>query len=72
MRITVKAKPGSHEAYVKKLDEETYEVAVKAPPVQGMANNAIVSAIAEHFGVARTQVRIVLGRTSRTKVVQID
>lgn len=71
MRITVHAKPAAREAFVKKLDETSYEVAVKELPVQGRANAAIISAIAEHFHIPRGEVKILSGRTSRRKVVEI-
>lgn len=71
LKISVKAKPSAGEAYVKELDETSYEVAVKEPPVQGRANAAIIAALAEHFGVSRSQVTIISGWTSRSKVVEV-
>ncbi len=71
MRITVHAKPAARDTYVKELGDSSYEVAVKEPPVQGRANAAIVSAIAEHFHIFRGEVKILSGRTSRRKVVEI-
>lgn len=67
----MRAKPGAKKAFVKKIDEHTFEVAVKEPPVQGRANQAIISSLAEYFGVARFQVKITSGWTSRQKVVEI-
>ncbi len=72
VKLFVKAKPASREAGVKKIDDNNFEVAVKEPPVQGRANEAIVNALAEYFGVARGRVRIVAGHTSRQKIVEIQ
>ena len=72
MKITVHTKPGAREAYVKELGDASYEVAVKEPPVQGRANIAIIGAIAEHFHIPREKVRILTGRTSRRKIVEIN
>lgn len=47
-------------------------VAVTAPAVEGKANTAVVEALAEAFGVRRSQLRIVAGARSRDKVVEID
>lgn len=47
-------------------------VAVQARAVEGAANTAAVSALAEAFGVRRRDVSIVSGTTSRDKVVEIS
>ena len=69
MKISVKAKPNSHEQKVEKIDETTYFVSVKEPPVNGMANRAIVKMLSEHFHTPN--VRIVSGHISRHKIVEI-
>lgn len=71
MRITVQAKPGAREERVEKINDEHFMVAVKEPPVEGRANTAIVRALAAHFGVASSRVRIISGHTARQKVVEI-
>ena len=72
MKIFVKAKPNSRKEEVKQIDEVTFEVSVKEPPVKGQANRAIVKALAEHFEVPVSQVIIRAGHTSKNKIVQID
>ena len=47
MKISVKAKPNSHEQKVEKIDEQNFIVSVKEPPVNDMANRAIVKALQE-------------------------
>jgi uncharacterized protein (TIGR00251 family) len=71
MRITVQAKPGAREASVERIDNQTYRVSVKEPPVGGRANEAICRALAEHFGVPRSSVTIISGATSRNKIIEI-
>lgn len=71
MRITIKAKPNSHEEKVDKISDTEFIVSVKEPPVKGLANKAIIKALADHFNVAQVSVRIVSGYTSRQKVVEI-
>jgi uncharacterized protein (TIGR00251 family) len=44
---------------------------VKQPPKQGKANEAVIRLLAEHFGVPRSQVRILSGFRSRNKVIEI-
>ena len=45
---------------------------VGAPAVEGAANNALIRLIADALGVARRDVRIVAGATSRQKLVVVD
>lgn len=71
MMLSIRAKPGARETSVIHRDDGTYLVSVTEPPVQGRANQAIIRALADHFGVSRAQVRIVSGFTARSKIVEI-
>jgi len=71
MKIFVKAKPRAHEEKVEKIDDAHFEVSVTAPPVKGLANQAIIKTIAEYFKIAPSRVRIVSGFTSRQKILEI-
>jgi uncharacterized protein (TIGR00251 family) len=70
VKISVKAKPSRKEA-IEQIDAVHFVVRVKEPPVEGRANEAIVATLAKHFGVPRKDVRIVSGRTSRQKIIEI-
>jgi len=48
------------------------EVWVTAPPVDGAANNAVVAAVARHFRVPASRVRLRSGGRSRKKLVEVD
>ena len=71
MKIFVHAKPGARQEQVEKLDDTHFVVSVKALPVQGRANAAIARALAAHFEVAPSRVRIISGFTARQKVIEI-
>jgi uncharacterized protein (TIGR00251 family) len=45
---------------------------VTAPAVEGAANNALVRLLSEELGVARRDVRIVAGASSREKLVVVE
>ena len=45
---------------------------VGAPAVEGAANNALIRLLADELGIARRDVRIVAGASSRQKLVMID
>ena len=71
MRITVHARPRAQQEKVEKIDAENYKVFVKEPPVQGRANQAILQALAKYFKVPKSNVRLVVGHTSRIKIVDV-
>jgi hypothetical protein len=72
IKIFVKAKPRAHEDLVERVDEKNFNVSVTAPPVKGLANQAIVKVVAEYFKVAPSRVRIVAGFTSHQKILEIN
>lgn len=71
MRIYLQAKPKSKKEYIKQIDATHYTVAVNEPPVDGKANRAIIQILANYFHRPRSQIQIVHGETSRTKIVEV-
>lgn len=47
-------------------------VAVSAPAVEGKANDAVSSALAEAFAVRKRDIEVVSGARSRDKIVQVN
>ena len=72
MKITVKAKTGAKTEKVEQLDSKSFKVSVKASPIEGKANEAIIRALAEHFDIARSRIVLVSGQTSKQKVFEIE
>jgi len=48
------------------------KIRLAAPPVDGAANERLVTLLAAELGVLKRAVRIVSGASSRNKVVQVD
>ena len=71
-RITVKVHPRARRTRVAGRLGDAWKLDLAAPPVEGKANEACVRFLAGLAGVPQSQVRIVLGLTGRTKVVEID
>ena len=71
MKIQVKVKPNSR---TEELIQEgnSLIVKVKEPPREGKANRAVIKLLAEHFGVPQSQVRILSGFRSRSKVIEVE
>jgi len=61
-------------AKVNKIVEESkgdIKVHLTAPAVDGRANQALIQALAEHFGVKKRQVKIIRGEKSRQKIIEV-
>ena len=71
MRIAVRVKPGAKRVFVGGIVGEALAVAVSAPAVEGKANEAVIAAIAEAFGVRKRDVTVLHGHTGRDKVIEI-
>ena len=71
MKIFVIVKPNSKEESVKKLSDTNFEICVKEPPIKGRANAAIIKILARRFGVPPSSVNIIIGHTSRQKIMEI-
>lgn len=71
MKIFVQAKPNARKEKIEKIDETHFTVAVREPPVNGLANAAIKKILAGHFKVAPSCARLVSGFSSRNKVFEI-
>jgi uncharacterized protein (TIGR00251 family) len=51
---------------------DAIKIRVKAPPVEGAANDELIRFLAKRFKVARASVRLVSGAASRHKQVEVD
>jgi uncharacterized protein len=69
--LLFKVKPGAPWSRLKLLDDGTWLAEVKAPPVDGKANAAVIALVAAHFGVPRSAVAIKSGAASKLKRVVI-
>ena len=70
MKIQVKVKPNSKTQEVSQ-EGNSFAVKVKEPAREGRANQAVIKLLAEHFGVPKSQVRILSGLTSKNKVIEV-
>ena len=69
--LTVKVKPNSRVIALESQADGTWIAMVKAPPVDGRANEALIELVAAHFGLRKAQVVIRSGASGRLKLVQI-
>ena len=72
MQKQVKVKPNSKKQAIEELSDGSLTVYLKSPPVDGKANKELMELLAQKFDVPKSQIRIKLGLSSRTKLVEID
>ena len=72
MKIFVKVKLGAREEKIVRESPNQFSMWVKEPAEKNKANRAVVRVIAEHFNVDKSAVWIVAGKTSRTKIIEIE
>lgn len=71
MKILISVKFENRKIKIEKVKEKEYLVFLKSLPVQGKANSEAVKIIAKHFKVDEKEVKIISGKKSRKKIVEI-
>lgn len=71
--IEVRVKPSSRKGQQVQPDlDGSLLVYVREPAQEGKANQAVVKALADYYGVAKSNVQIISGHTSKYKRFLID
>lgn len=72
MKLFILAKPNSKHPGVTQVDGAHYEVAVKEPPLQGRANEAVCRALAQFLNVPPSRITLVSGHRSKRKILELE
>ncbi|MCC6511979.1 MAG: YggU family protein [Pirellulaceae bacterium] len=65
--LSVRASPGAKRNCLSGIHDGALKVSVTAPPDKGRANEAIVEVLADALKIAKSNIQIVSGQTSRQK-----
>ncbi|MFZ2804733.1 MAG: DUF167 domain-containing protein [Patescibacteria group bacterium] len=71
-RITVQIIPNAKENAVVGHGAGAWKIRVKAPPIEGKANEALIRFIADILDIAPSNVEIVKGQLAKKKTIQIQ
>lgn len=71
-RFQVKVKPNARRSHLELQEDGSWLAWLKAPPVDGKANQELIALVAGHFALRKARVRIKAGTTGRSKLVEID
>jgi uncharacterized protein len=72
MLIKVKAFPGASQEKIIKKSEDSFEIYVRAKPIGGAANQAIIQAISKYFGLSEKEIKMVKGFKERNKIFLVN
>lgn len=70
--IRVKVIPRSSRTEIAGKEKDLYRVKITDPPVEGKANKALIALLAEKLGIAKRDIEITAGKTSRMKTVRVQ
>ena len=71
MRVSIRVQPRASVDEIAGAHGDALRIRLTAPPVEGAANDALVDFLASVLGIARRDVTIVAGSTSRSKIVEL-
>lgn len=70
-RIVVYCQPGARQTQLAGLHDGKPKIQLKAPPVDGEANKALIAFLAQRCGVPKSAVTIEMGTSGRIKRVDV-
>jgi uncharacterized protein (TIGR00251 family) len=70
--IGIYVQPRASKTEISGVNDGLIRIRLAAPPVDGAANTALVTFIAERLGIAKSRVRVISGLASRRKVVRVE
>jgi uncharacterized protein len=70
MYLKIKVRPNSRKTEVVKKSDDSFDVSVRAKPIEGEANEAVLEALSEFLSIPRSRLRLVRGAKSRNKIVE--
>ncbi len=69
--LTLHIQPGAKKTEIAGTYGDALKIRLLAPPVDGKANAALLDFLAKRLGLAKSQISLISGQTSRRKVVEI-
>lgn len=71
VRVSIRVQPRASADEIAGAHGDALRIRLTAPPVEGAANDALVDFLASVLGIARRDVTIIAGSTSRSKIVEL-
>ena len=71
-RLCLRVQPRASRDEIAGVAGGAVRVRLRAPPVEGAANDALLRFLADRLDVSRATLTLVSGRTARTKLVEVS
>ncbi|MFA5080598.1 MAG: DUF167 domain-containing protein [Candidatus Paceibacterota bacterium] len=71
MLIKVKVIPSSRVESIIKKKEDSFEVCVREPPIEGIASQRVFQVLADYFQIEKGKIRLIRGSKKRNKIFEI-
>ena len=71
MYLKLKVHPNAKENKILQRTEDSFEIFVRAKPVEGKANEVCLDLLAKFLGVPRSKIHMIRGALSRNKIVEL-
>lgn len=71
-RLKLAVQPGAKHTDVVGIHDACLKIKISAPPVDGAANDEIVSFLSKRLGIKQRQVLLISGAASRRKIVEVQ
>ena len=71
IRFNLRVVPKSSKNILSVIDEGVVKLKINAPPIDGKANLACIKFLSDVFNVSKSQISIVSGDKSKTKVIEV-
>ncbi len=72
LTLQVKVKPNARSSSLLQAPDGTWQAKLKAPPVDGKANEELIALVAKQFGCRKSAVSIKVGASGRNKWVRVE
>jgi uncharacterized protein (TIGR00251 family) len=69
--LEILVQPRASRAKIGPMHDGRLKIAVTAPPVDGEANAAVIALLAKRLGIARGDIEVIAGASSRRKTLRI-
>jgi uncharacterized protein (TIGR00251 family) len=72
MILRIKVKPNSKKDEITRDEDGTIIVRIKAPPVDGKANDYLIAFLSAYFDLPKSRLVLLKGQTNQFKTIEID
>lgn len=72
VRFKVRLTPRAAMDKIDGTRQDALKIRVKAPPVDGKANTALIKFLAKSLGISQSKITVISGHTSRVKMIRAE